>query len=61
MVVLFFLLWQVYLTKVNKLIKRKTYNAIASLSIQVDSQTDKVDSFKILLKTSKLDCWFYKK
>ena len=58
MVVLFFLLWQVYLTKVNKLIKRKTLNAIASLSIKVYSQTDKVDSFKILLKTSKLDCWF---
>ena len=40
-VLLFFLLWQVYLTKVIKNITtRKTFNAIASLSIEVDSQSD---------------------
>ena len=39
MVLLFFLLKQVYLTKVIKNITRKTFNAIASLSIKVDSQS----------------------
>ena len=39
MVLLFFLLKQVYLTKLIKNItSRKTFNAIASLSIKVDSQ-----------------------
>ena len=41
MVLLFFLLKQVYLTKLIKNItSRKTFNAIASLSIEVDSQSD---------------------
>ena len=40
MVLLFFLLKQVYLTKLIKNITRKTFNAIASLSIEVDSQSD---------------------